>query len=401
MSQEKRRAAQWIEQKAELWRETSRTIWENPELGHQEYRASALLSGILEEHGFQVERGTAGLETAFRAVYDSGKPGPHIAYLSEYDALPGLGHACGHNLIGVMSVAAAMSLAETLDQIGGTVTVFGTPAEETSGAKVTMAEQGYFEGIDAAMMAHPASVYERSGKSLAMEAIQFEFHGKTAHAASQPYLGVNALDAAIQTFNGINALRQQLRSDVRIHGIIKKGGEAANVVPDYSLIQFYVRTGSKSTLPDAVEKVKNCARGAAAATGCRLEISNYELGYDNLVTNEALSDLFTGNLVALGVAPEEIKHGLDHGSIDMGNVSQVVPAIHPYIKMPDSPYGGHTAEFCEAAGDERGQHALLMGAKALAWTGLDLLEQPLCLQDVREEFAKATGTAGKRGTAAK
>ncbi|WP_082882240.1 M20 family metallopeptidase [Paenibacillus swuensis] len=391
MDLEKRKVAQWIEGQHAVWNAASRTIWENPELGHREVKAAQLLSGMLEEFDFQVTRGTAGLPTAFHACYDSGKPGPHIAYLSEYDALPGLGHACAHNIIGVMSLAAAVSLRAVVDSHGGAVSVFGTPAEETSGAKVTLAEQGYFKGIDAAMMAHPASVYERSGKSLALEALQFEFHGRSAHAASGPHKGINALDATLLTFTAINALRQHLTPEVRIHGVITKGGEAANIVPDYACAQFYVRTASKNTLPGIVDKVKNCAEAAALATGCRLEISNYELGYDDLMTNEALSDLFTGNLVALGVPPEKIKQGLDHGSIDMGNVSHVVPAIHPYVQMPDCPYGGHTVEFRDAAGDERGQHALLMGAKALAWTGLDLLTQPLCLQDVKDEFAARKG----------
>jgi amidohydrolase len=382
----KQRIIQIMEEHAPLWHKTSRTIWSNPELGHEEYAASELLASIAEQFGFQVERGTAGLATAFTAVYRSAKPGPTIGYLAEYDALPGLGHACGHNLIGVMSLAAALSLREAADELGGTIMLFGTPAEETSGGKVTMAEQGIFDVLDVALMAHPYHSYERSGKSLAIEAIQFDFFGKPAHAASQPHMGVNALDAVIQTFVNINALRQHVTKDVRIHGIITLGGEAANIVPAHAQAQFYVRTASKDTLMELSEKVKNCAKAASLATGCRLESAPYELGYDNLVTNETLSSLFTANLIELGVPRDDILHGLDHGSLDMGNVSHIVPAIHPYIGVPNCPYGVHTAEFRDTAGGPDGEAALLMGAKALACTGIDLLSAPQHLAAIKQEF---------------
>ncbi|MFC4777385.1 M20 family metallopeptidase [Paenibacillus sp. GCM10023252] len=385
-----------IEEHRDLWVQTSRKIWDNPELGHEEFQAAKLLTSIAEKYGFHVETGSAGLPTAFRAIYDSGKPGPTLAYLSEYDALPGLGHACGHNLIGVMSLGAAISLRDAVNQYGGKVILFGTPAEETSGGKVTMAEQGYFEGVDAAMMAHPYHSYERSGKSLAMEAIQFDYYGRTAHAASQPQNGINALDAVIQTFNSINALRQHVTKDVRIHGIITKGGEAANIVPDRTQAQFYVRTGLKTTLTATVEKVRNCAKAAALATGCRVEISNYELGYDNLVTNEALSSVFVDQLLALGVKPDEIKHGLDHGSLDMGNVSHQVPAIHPYIQVPNCPYGVHTIQFRDAVGGPDGEKALMTGIKALAATGLHLLQHPEKLIEIQREFAEQHGIVNSK-----
>lgn len=328
------------------------------------------------------------MPTAFRAVYRSAKEGPTLAYLAEYDALPEIGHACGHNLIGVMSVSAAIALREAADVFGGTIILFGTPAEETSGGKVAMAEQGMFDTVDAALMAHPSSVYEKSGESMAMEALQFDFFGKASHAASKPQDGINALDAVIQTFNAINALRQHLPSDVRIHGIISQGGTAANIVPDRGQAQFYVRSRSKGTLISTVAKVKICAEAAALATGCAFEISNYEIGYENLVTNETLSSLFTSNLIQLGVDPSEIKSGLDHGSIDMGNVSQKTAAIHPYVKVPNCNYGGHTIGFRDAVGDDRGMQTLIMGAKALAYSGFDLLAEPSLIETVKQEFSK-------------
>lgn len=377
-----------IKEKKEIWTSLARKIWENPEIGYQEYQSSVWLTELLETEGFAVEKPFAGMDTAFRAIYQSrsGKWSPVIAYLSEYDALPGLGHGCGHNLIGVMSASAGIALKEVVDLHGGTVIVFGTPGEEVGGGKVTMAEQGYFDRVDAALMAHPSANHERSGVSLAMEALQFDFYGKSAHAAASPQNGINALDGVIQLFNSVNALRQHVTKDVRIHGIITEGGVAANVVPDYAQARFYVRCVSKQYLSKLVEKVKTCASAAASAMGCKVEISNYELGYDNLITNEALSHLYVSNLVELGIDPAQIKQGLDHGSIDIGNVSQRTAAIHPYIQLRDCPYGGHTVEFRDAVGDERGMETLLLGIQVLAATGYDLITEPSLLHAVRKEF---------------
>lgn len=364
----------------------SQYIGENPELGHEEYKASAILSEELRKHGFQVAMGTAGLATAFEAVFDSGKPGPSIAFMAEYDALPELGHACGHNLIGTMAVAAAIGLSKVLPECGGKINVYGTPAEETRGGKVTMAEQGIFNHLDAAMMVHPYAQYERSGGSLAMDAIQFEFFGKSAHASASPHKGINALDAVIQTFNAINALRQHVTPDVRIHGIISEGGKAANIVPDYAVAQFYVRAATREYVNELTEKVKACAQAAALATGARLEWSFYEFSYDEMRTNESLSDIFTANLVDLGVDPAEIHGRGDSGSLDMGNVSRVVPSIHPYIKICDEPYACHTPEFREAAMSDQGREGMILGAMTMALTAYDLITKPELLAKVKQEF---------------
>jgi amidohydrolase len=367
----------------------SQYIGENPELGHEEYKASKILTEELNKHGFQVELGTANLDTAFEAVYDSGLPGPSIAFMSEYDALPDLGHACGHNLIGTMGIAAGIGLSKVIKNCGGKVYVYGTPAEETRGGKVTMAEQGIFKHLDAAMMIHPSSRNVKSGTSLAMDAIQFEFFGKPAHAAAAPQEGINALDAVIQTFNNINALRQHVTPDVRIHGIIPKGGEAANIVPDYAVAQFYVRAASRTYLQELIEKVKNCAQGAALATGAKLEISFYEFSYDDMHTNKGLSDAFTNNLIQLGIDPTDIHDKEGGGSLDMGNVSHVIPSIHPYIKFTAHPCTGHTKEFRDAAMSEEGFNSMLLGAKAMALTGYDLLTQPELLLAIKKEFSEA------------
>ena len=385
----KNRIRQEIEQIREDLYKISQYIGKNPELGHEEYKAAKILTDELKRHQFKVEMGTAGLPTAFEAIFDSGKPGPHIGFMAEYDALPELGHACGHNLIGTMSVGAAIGISKILGQFGGSIYVYGTPAEETSGAKVTMTEQGLFNHLDVAMMVHPLYQHEKSGSSLALDAIQFEFFGKAAHAAAAPHEGVNALDAVLQTFYGINALRQHLMEDVRIHGIIPEGGKAANIVPDFAKAQFYVRAKSRTYLDTVLEKVKNCAKGAALATGTRLEMSFYEFSYDDMITNETLSTIFTNNLVELGIKPNEIHESALGGSLDMGNVSQLIPSIHPYIKICNEPFACHTPEFSEAALSDKGFDGLMLGATCMAFTAYDLLSTPSLLSAVKDEFQQS------------
>ncbi|MCT8138292.1 M20 family metallopeptidase [Anaerobacillus sp. CMMVII] len=377
---------QQIEELRASFYQISQYIGENPELGHEEWQASKILSEELRKHGFQVNLGTSGLPTAFDALFDSGIPGPSIGFMAEYDALPEIGHACGHNLIGTMAIAAGIGLSKVVKSCGGKVYVYGTPAEETRGGKVTMADAGVFDHLDVAMMVHPLYRHEKSGSSLAMDAIQFEFFGKPAHAASSPHEGINALDAVIQTFNGINALRQHITPDARIHGIITEGGKAANIVPDYAVAQFYVRAQQRSYLNELLEKVKNCAKAAALATGARLETSFYELSYDDLNTNEALSSSFTENLMMLGIAKDDIHQKGSGGSLDMGNVSHVVPSIHPYVKICDQPYVCHTNEFREAAMSEQGFEGLMLGAKCMALTGYDVMTNPELLKQIKAEF---------------
>jgi amidohydrolase len=367
-----------------LW-EINDILYHHPELGDQEYESMNLLVELLEQHQFSVEKGIVGRPTAFKAVYDSKKAGPTIAYLSEYDALPGVGHGCGHNMIGTMSAGAGVLLSKVVDEIGGRVIVLGTPAEETNGAKVPMAEQGIFDDIDAAMIVHPGDVSYESGDSLAMDAIQFDFRGRTSHAAASPEKGINALDAVIQLFNGINALRQHVTSDVRIHGIIKEGGVAANIVPDKAVAQFYIRAKDRHYLNDLVQKVINIAKGASSMTGAEVHIENYELSYDNMVTNQTLSQLFTSNLLTTGVKQVE-KAKDSYGSIDMGNVSHVVPAIHPYIGLDSPGLVAHTREFADLTITDNSHKILSRGALALALTGYDLITNKDVFEKMKNEF---------------
>jgi amidohydrolase len=367
--------------------EMAYAIGNRPELGHEEFFASQLLIDELSAAGFTITRNVVDLPTAFIAEYQSAQPGPIIAYLCEYDALPGLGHACGHHLICTMSMAAAIGLKSVVDTLGGTIRVYGTPAEETSGAKVPMATAGLFDDVAVALMAHPYSYYESSGASLAMDAIQYEFIGKPAHAAASPHLGINALDAVLMLFNASNALRQQIRSDARIHGIIADGGKAPNIIPDYTCAQFYIRSADRAYTNELTHRMLACAEGAAQQTGCTLRVQPYEYSYDELRTNEALSHVFNQNLIELGVAGPDIQHGnKDNGSVDLGNVSLRCPAIHPYVKVIDEQHQLHSVEFRDLAMTDRAMELMLIGAKALAATGYDVLSNPKLLADIKQEF---------------
>ncbi|MCM1566272.1 MAG: M20 family metallopeptidase [Dehalobacter sp.] len=366
--------------------EISDYIGNNPELGNQEFLAVEKLTSFLKAQGFSVETNIIGKPTAFKSEYNSGKAGPTVAFLCEYDSLPGIGHGCGHNMIGTMSCGAAVGLSKVLEKTGGRIVVLGTPAEETDGAKVDMAKKGVFKDIDVAMILHPEDKTYESGSSLAMDALQFDFTGRASHAASSPHKGINALDAVILTFNGINSLRQHVTSDVRIHGIIKEGGKAANVVPDKAIAQFYVRAGKKKYLKEINEKVKNIARGAALMTDADLEISNYEISYDDMNTNQSLSKAFIENLKLAGINEIHPERS-SYGSLDMGNVSYVVPAIHPYISISDTSLVGHTSEFRDATLTERAHDALVKGSCALALTGYDVLTDKELLKRIKEEFA--------------
>lgn len=378
-----------LENSKETLIEISDFICSNPELGNNEFMAMEKLTNFLKSNGFSIETNILSKATAFIATYDSGKPGASIAYLCEYDALPQIGHGCGHNMIGTMSAGAAVALSKILGEIGGKAVVFGTPAEETDGAKVAMAEQGVFKDIDVAMILHPGDKSIESGYSLAMDALQFDFKGKTSHAAATPHEGINALDAVILTFNGINALRQHVTSDVRIHGIITEGGKAANIIPDRAIAQFYIRAAKKLYLKEVVEKVKNIARGAALMTGAVLDISNYEISYDNMNTNNALSTVFSDNLRYIGITDIESSRS-SYGSIDMGNVSNVVPAIHPYISITlDNHLVSHSTEFRDATLTDTAHKALMKGAAALALTGYDVITNKELLDKIKAEFKKA------------
>ncbi|TZE82923.1 M20 family metallopeptidase [Calorimonas adulescens] len=361
-------------------------IHDNPELGNQEYKAAAILCDTLEKYGFSVERGYLGIETAFKADYGR-RDEVSVAIMAEYDALPGLGHGCGHNLICAAAVGAAIALKPVADMFGGLVTVFGTPAEETNGAKVPMAAAGVFDPYDIAIMAHPSDKYCVYSSSLAMDALQFEYFGKAAHAASAPHEGINALDAVLQLFNGVNALRQQMEDGSRVHGIITDGGKAPNIIPDHAEARFYVRAKTRMKLDILREKVIRCARGAEMATGSRLEISNFEFSFDDMVTNRHLAETCKENLKRLGVH-ELSENDESMGSTDMGNVSHRVPSMHLYFRIVEPGTPGHSIEMCNASGSEEGINAMMIAAKALAMTATDVMRDEELRKRIRDEFTK-------------
>ena len=373
-----------VELNKELYLSTSHEIHERPEIGNEEFFASARLIKILEDEGFEVEKAVAGHETSFVARKKSERPGPSIAFLAEYDALPGLGHACGHNIIGTTSVAAAIALSKVLDETGGEAVVFGTPAEEggpNGSAKGSFVKHGLVKGIDAALMLHPSGQTRLTTSSLAVDPLDFEYIGKPAHAAASPHEGINALDAVIQLFNGINALRQQLTDDVRIHGIITHGGDAPNIIPEYAKARFFIRAATRSRLNEVTRRVKAVAEGAALATGAKLNVIAFQNEVDNILLNDRYNEVFKNVIEELGetVATDE-RDGI--GSTDAGNISQVLPTIHPYIKIGSDNLVAHTVPFREAAASPQGDQALLKGAKALALTAFQLItDQDLLKED--------------------
>ncbi|WP_459502604.1 M20 family metallopeptidase [Bacillus sp. C1] len=377
-----------IERNKEKYLQTSHDIHANPEIGNQEFFASRTLSLLLGSAGFQLQHNIAGHETGFIARKSSGKHGPTIAFLAEYDALPGLGHACGHNLIGTISVAAAVALSETIEEVGGEIVVFGTPAEEggpNGSAKASYVKAGLFHNIDAALMIHPSGKTATTSPSLAVDPLDFHFYGKSAHAAASPEKGINALDAIIQLYNGINALRQQLPSDVKIHGVITEGGKAPNIIPDYASARFFIRAATRQKCAEVTEKVRNIAKGAALATGTTVKVNQFQNEIDELLVTKTFNEVIAEELENLG---EEVnrKERLGIGSTDAGNVSQVVPTIHPYIKIGPDDLIAHTNEFREAARSELGDKALFTSAKALAYTAYRLLTEEGTLDKIKEEF---------------
>ncbi|MFQ5988871.1 MAG: M20 family metallopeptidase [Candidatus Methylomirabilales bacterium] len=368
----------------------SRFLHANPELAFEENQAAELLTRTMEAHGFSVERGVAGLSTAFTATYTSGD-GPTIAYLAEYDALPGLGHACGHNLIASGSVGAALALKSCLDQVPGSVLLVGCPAEEKGGGKIPLVESGVFQWVDAAMLVHPSNRTEIVKQALGMRDVTVEFFGKAAHAAAVPHLGINALDAVILTFNNINALRQQVRSDARIHGIITHGGKAPNIIPDYAAALFYVRALDIEYLDELYQKVLACFEAAANATGTRYQVKRAGYDYHPHKINYTLAQIFRHNLESLGGQVDQGPEDGELGSTDVGNVSQVVPTLQPTITICGPKVSCHMAEFAVASGSAAGEEGMLQAARAMALTGLDLLKDRDALDRVKAEF-----TGGRR-----
>ncbi|MFC1943353.1 M20 family metallopeptidase [Chloroflexota bacterium] len=364
--------------------ELSLEIHSNPELGFHEVKAADWLTRYLEENGFSIERGICELPTAFRASYGQGKPA--IAILAEYDALPDLGHACGHNLIATCAVGAGVASKPGIDQFGGNILVIGTPAEELYGGKVTMGNRGAFNDLDIAMIVHPGTHDNAITHALACQNLEVEFFGKASHAAARPEVGINALEAMLQSFTAINSLRQHIKSTARIHGIITNGGEAANIVPAHSAGNFIVRAEDDAYLDELKQKFLNCFIGASTASGARLEYKWSDVRYAPMRNNLILAQLFTQNMNSLGRRVALSEPGNSFGSTDMGNVSQLVPSIHPHVAIAEKEISIHSPQFALAAASEAGIKGMLDAAKALAMTVVDLIANAETVTNVKEEF---------------
>ena len=365
----------------------SHRIHANPEVAYHEVKAVTWLTTELVKHGFEVTSDIAGLPTAFRAVAGSGHPA--VAILAEYDALPGIGHGCGHNIIATSALGAGIGVATVIDDVAGSVQVIGTPAEEIYGGKVAMIRGGAFEGLDAAIMTHPGTQDTVMAKALACAELAIEYHGREAHAAAQPERGINALEAMIIAFNSINSLRQHIRRTARVHGVITDGGQAPNVVPGHSAASFLVRAEDDAYLEELKVRVAARFQAGATATGATLELRWNPNQYAAMNTNAAIASAHRANLIAIGRSLPENEAPRPLGSTDMGNVSKIVPGIHPGIAIAPAEVNGHSPQFAEYAASASGDKAVVDGAKALAMTAIDILCDADLRTAMRAEFERS------------
>lgn len=384
MSMNEQSVLNYIEHNKDTFINMSHQIHDRPELGNEEYFASSLLSKALYDEGFTIERDIAGHETGFIATFESELDGPVIAFLAEYDALPGIGHACGHNIIGTASVLAGISLRTYVETHGGAIKVFGTPAEEggvNGSAKASYVKAGLFSDCDVALMIHPGHESYRTVPTLAVDVFEVEFFGKTAHASENAHNGVNALDAMISFFNGIAQLRQHIRKSDKVHGVILDGGKSANIIPNYTKARFYTRATTRKALDALTDKVERVAEGAAITAGATYALNHIQNGVNEFIPNDLLDDLFERHARKHN---EIILHDdFGFGSTDTGNVSHIIPTIHPHIKIGPSNLVGHTVEFKDAARSAHGDHALIQGAKIMATMAIELIDNPDELQAIK------------------
>jgi amidohydrolase len=368
-------------------RALSTEIWSNPELAYEERGAHKVLTDFLEKKGFTVDRSYTGLETAFRATYGSGKP--NVCVICEYDALPGIGHACGHNLIAEAGVAAGLGLKAALECEGapkGMVTVMGTPAEEGGGGKVQLINNGAFKNIDVAMMVHPFPTTLIRPLYNARKTIRAGYTGVAAHAAAYPWEGVNALDAVVTAYTSVSVLRQQMKPTWRVHSIITKGGAKPNIIPEYAELLTYIRAPNIKELDVLVEKVSNCYEAAAKATGCQVKIEVEEIFYTDVQQNPVLASSFSENYRQLGVEFGDVEE--INASTDMGNVSHVVPSLHPNYAVGSGKEVNHSHAFTAVTNTPAAHDNTLLAAKAMAHTAIDVLASEDLLDKVRNQFQK-------------
>ncbi|XP_068087235.1 xaa-Arg dipeptidase [Hyperolius riggenbachi] len=396
LEQCKERAQESIEHECDNLYRLSQDIWTEPELAYKEHKAHDLLCSFFSSRAWQVQPHYQ-LDTAFRAEWSSVAAGCsclHVAFLCEYDALPELGHACGHNLIAEVGAAAALGLRAALESVPSPapsvkITVLGTPAEEDGGGKIDLINAGAFEDMDVAFMAHPAQDDAAFLPDVAVHDVSVKYYGKASHAAAYPWEGINALDAAILAYNNLSVLRQQMKPTWRVHGIIKHGGVKPNIIPSYSELEFYLRAPSSKDLTDLKEKASACFKAAAAATGCRVEICPTSHDYTNVLLNKSLAKAYMENGKKLGMqfTTDDLVLNALSGSTDFGNVTFEVPGLHPYFFIGSDALN-HTEEYTKAAGSKKAQYYTLRTAKALTMTALDVIFKPDLLESVREDWTR-------------
>ena len=371
----------------------SHNIHEHPELAFEEEHAAALLAQSVEDAGLSVQREAFSLSTAYAASFGEGEY--EIAILSEYDALPGIGHACGHNIIATAGLGAALGLAKLGHQLPGRVRYLGTPAEEQGGGKELMARAGAFDKVDMAMMVHPAGIDTRTVPSLCVSEVELVYHGRTAHAAAMPHLGINALDGVISAYQAVAQLRQHIRANERIHGIITDGGAAPNIVPDRAAAEFYIRAGRAEDLFKLRERVIGCFEAGAQSSGAKLELNWGRVIYLDVLHNQPLARAYEKNAIAAGreMFPPDKLPSASFISTDMGNVSYRVPSIHPLIAVAPPHISIHNPEFTRYAASPSGDKAVLDGAKAMAMTALDFMSDETLRAEIKKDFDQQTQNA--------
>ena len=373
----------------------SHAIHAQPELAFKETFACQTLVSALGDHGVAAQDNVWTLPTAFEATLEGRAAGPTVAILAEYDALPGIGHACGHNLIATAALGAALALKPLMSELPGRVRLIGTPAEERGGGKELMARAGAFEDVDAAMMIHPSGVNLVTMPCICVAEVQVVYHGKSSHASAMPHKGINALDGVLLAYQAISNLRQHIRSDERIHGIITEGGQAPNIVPDRTSAEFYVRAGNERALAALKPRVQACFEAGAKGSGCEVEVNWANVDYLDLNTNWPLANVFQQCAEDLGreFFPREKLGAGGAGSTDMGNVSYRVPSIHPMLAAAPAHVVIHNPEFAEWAGSAMGDAAAIDGAIAMAQTAVQYLSEASLQQSVRQAFEVSQGLA--------
>ncbi len=389
----KQACCDFIDQQANDLVRTSHAIHETPELAFHEFEAARILTAEVERSGLPVDRGAYGLETAYSTEFGSGDA--CMSILSEYDALPGIGHACGHNIIATMGLGASMALAALGDKLPGRVRYLGTPAEEKGGGKEIMARHGAFDGVDASMMVHPAGVDLETMPCICVSEVRVTYHGKSAHASAVPYAGINALDALVSAYQSLAQLRQHIRQTERIHGIFTEAGAAPNIVPDRASGVFYVRAGNAQELAELKARVQNCFDAGALSSGCTVDTHWAKVDYLDMNTNWPLAKAYRTNAESLGreFFPMEKIGASGAGSTDMGNISHRVPSIHPMIACAPRHVVIHNPEFAKWAASEMGDKACLDGAKAMAMTTIDYLTDEALRNQASDVFGKTAAAS--------